>query len=237
MKPSAPIVAVALLGSAVALVWLVRKEPHTSATETAAVSVEVRDADAAAPPAPEALPSLPPSQEQTAATAVRAEPELPRSPLPGEAVTMPLIQLIEDQRASNPSNAPRALQEGLPNLHPQLAKTELAFGAEPIDESWARGQETDILAKISQQQGLALLDLRVECRSTMCRLQMGQPGSQGAPAFRDLVKEIGMEPQWVMSLAGRGGSLNTVAYMWRDGYAPARPGLRSIADGDVEQKP
>ena len=231
MRPSAPIVAAVLLGSAVALVWFMRKEPPTGAAETAAALVDVIDADEAA----EARPSSPPPQQQTADTSARAEPELPRSPLPGEAVTMPLIQLIEDQRAFNVSRAPRGIQE-LPNLHPQLAKTELAFAAEPIDESWARGQETEVLAKISQQQ-LAPLDLRVECRSTMCRLQMAQPGSQGAPAFRDIVKEIGMEPQWVMSLAGRVGSVNTVAYMWRDGYAPARPGLRSIADGDVEQPP
>ena len=233
MRLRAPIVAAVLLGSAVALVWLVRKEPQTVESETSAASVDVRDADDAGRPADETPPSFSAaSQERTADNAAHTDPEPPRSPLPGDALTTPLTQLMEDQRALNLGRAPFGIDEGFP----QLAHSERAFAAEPIDESWARGQQTEILSEISQLQGLALLDLRVECRSTMCRVQMSQPRGDGAPAFRDVAKAIGMEPQWVMSLAGPGGSLNTVGYLWRDGYAPARPGLRTIV-GDPEQAP
>ena len=225
MRLRAPLIAAALLGSAVAVVWFTREEPVARAPQVSsppALPVELPAADDAAPP----------PQQRTADNAARAEPELPRSPLPGDALTTPLTQLMEDQRALNLGRAPFGIDEGFP----QLAHSERAFAAEPIDESWARGQQTEILSEISQLQGLALLDLRVECRSTMCRVQMSQPRGDGAPAFRDVAKAIGMEPQWVMSLAGPGGSLNTVGYLWRDGYAPARPGLRTNV-GDPEQAP
>jgi hypothetical protein len=174
------------------------------------------------PVAEEAAPA--PQQLAAAATASSSRE---RSPLPGEALTTPLIQLLEDQRAANPAGAPPGFGQGSPN---PFAKTELAFGAEPIDEPWARGQEANLLARISQLQGLALLDLRVECRSTMCRLQMSHPVAQDGTAFRTVVQALGMEPQWAMSLAGRNGSFNSIAYLWREGHAAARPALASGAD-------
>lgn len=206
MRLRAPLIAAALLGSAVAVVWFTREEPVARAPQVSsppALPVELPAADDAAPP----------PQQRTANDAARAEPELPRSPL-------------------NLGRAPFGIDEGFP----QLAHSERAFAAEPIDESWARGQEAEVLGKISQLQGLALLDLRVECRSRMCRIQMAQPLGQAEPPFRDVAAAIGMEPQWVMSLAGPGGSLNTVGYLWRDGYAPARPGLRTNV-GDPDQAP
>jgi hypothetical protein len=112
----------------------------------------------------------------------------------------------------------------LPRVESQLTESERAFGAEPVDASWAAGAEADALGKVARINGLKLLDLRVECRSTMCRLQMAQPGGQGTIPFTDVIGAIGLEPHWVMSLEGRAGSLNTVAYLWREGFAPARRG-------------
>ena len=226
MRFRAPLVAAVLLGGAITLVWLQRDEPASVVPEGA--SSPALDA---APPAVDdgqqaidsAVPSFPPApRERAADAAASVAPELPRSPLPGEALTTPLVQLFEDQRALR-QPAPAGIGQEFPRGLPQIAESERAFAAEPIDASWAAGAEADVLGKVAQMNGLKLLDLRVECRSTMCRLQMAQPGGQDNTRFQDVLGAIGLEPQWAMSLAGRTGSLNTVAYLWREGLAPPRP--------------
>ena len=214
MRYRAPIIAAALLGLAVALVWFRREEPQNAVSEPVAVSDDP-------PPSDEVRPSFPPApQERVADGAARAAPEPPRSPLPGEALTTPLTQLIEDQRGfSRPQ--PTGNEQEFPPFQPRIAESERAFAAEHVDTSWAAGAEANILGKVSLINGLELLDLRVACRSTLCLLQMAQPGGPGTP-FHDVLDAIDLEPQWVMSLGGRGGSLNTVAYLWRDGFAPER---------------
>lgn len=235
MRLRAPIVATALLVSAVALVWLVRNDPASPVPEIVALPPAATSAGDTRPSDEERLVLPPTPQERVANTAV-APPEVQRSPLPGEAPTTPLLELMERQRALRQPEPPGLAQE-FPRIQPQLEESERAFGAEPIDESWAPGAEANVLGKISVINGLELLDLRVECRSTMCRLQTSQPGGKDATPFSDVLGATGMQPQWVMSLAGRGtGSLNTVAYLWREGYAPARPGMRYEASPDADDQ-
>jgi hypothetical protein len=199
MRLRAPIIAAALLGSAIALVWLLREQPAS----TVAVPVSLPPTEPVAGAA-----DTPPATAD-----VVSEP--PRAPLPAEATTALSLQLQSQLRA---------LGEDFPR---QLEGAERVFAAEPVDESWALDAQADVLGAISQLGGLALLSVGVECRSTMCRLQMSQPQREGAAPARDIVAAIGLQPQWVMQLPGRGtGTLNTVAYLWREGFAPARPGMR-----------
>jgi hypothetical protein len=199
MRFRAPIIAAVLLGSAVALVWLLRERPAS----TVAVTVSLPPAEPVAGAA-----DAPPATAD-----VVSEP--PRAPLPAEATTALSLQLQSQLRA---------LGEDFPR---QLEGAERVFAAEPVDESWALDAQADVLGAISQLGGLALLSVGVECRSTMCRLQMSQPQREGAAPAREIIKAIGLQPQWVMQLPGRGtGTLNTVAYLWREGFAPARPGMR-----------
>jgi hypothetical protein len=227
MRFRAPLVAAAFLGGAVTLVWLDRDEPRSTVSEAvslpppAAKPVAVADSEATSE---EARPSLPPAPQQRPtdpATTAVADP--PRSPLPGEALTTPLIQLIEDQRAFRTQPPPAGVAQELTGVRPQIAEVELAFAAEPIDVSWAAGAEANVLGKIAQINGLELVDLRVECRSTQCRVQLTQPVWRGTTPPTDVIGATGLEPHWVLSLLGRGGSLDTVAYLWREGFAPARP--------------
>jgi hypothetical protein len=220
MRLRAPIIAAALLGSAVMLVWSLSEQP----VSTVAVPVSLPPAEPVAAAADTPPASLPAPQERSAG--VVSEP--PRAPLPGEAATTPLLQLLEDQRPAIQSQLP-ALGDDFPR---HLERAERAFAAEPVDESWALGAQANVLNKISQVNGLALLNLGVECRSTMCRLQMSEPQREGAAPARDIVAAIGLQPQWIMSLAGRGGSVNTVAYLWREGFAPVRPERDLPSDDD-----
>ncbi len=237
MRYRALIIAAGLLGLAVALVWFRREQPQDAVSEAVSLPPAVLEPVAVSddPPASDEVRArFPPApQERVADGATRAAPEPPRSPLPGEALTTPLTQLLEDQRAFRRAQ-PTENQQEFPPFQPRIAESERAFAAEPVDTAWAAGAETNVLGTIAQINGLELLDLRVECRSTLCRLQMAQPGGPGTVPFHDVIDAIDLEPHWVISLAGRGGgSLNTVAYLWREGFAPPRPGApEEPSDGD-----
>jgi hypothetical protein len=107
---------------------------------------------------------------------------------------------------------------------PGLVEGERAFAAEPIDGSWAPGAEATLLAKFAQMPGLELIDLDVECRSTMCRFVLTQPTGPARAGSPDpwaiLRQELGMKPRWMMSIVDRPGapSSKSIAYLWREGF-------------------
>lgn len=219
---TAPIVGGTAIAFAVALVWYLRPEPKASlvpdAAEAPAPSRQA--ADNVAPP----VAVVTPNDESTAGTV----PDAARSPLPGETPAMPMAQLLADRQQNliardNPDGG------GFP---PGLVEGEREFAAEPIDATWAPGAEAGLLAKFAQMPGLKLIDLQVECRSTMCRLQLTQPtgpAAQGSPMpFNILRDEIGLTPRWMMSIVDSPGAptSKSIAYLWREGVAPERgPGV------------
>jgi hypothetical protein len=119
---------------------------------------------------------------------------------------------MADLRAQRQKDAP-----------PQVAEGEREFAAEPVDAAWAAGAEADMLAKFAQMPGLKLIDLQVECRSTMCRLQLTQPGvpDGSRQPFSLLRDSVGLEPRWMMVVPEPGGPVKSVAYLWRPGFAPS----------------
>jgi hypothetical protein len=127
--------------------------------------------------------------------------------------------------------------ERLP-LPAELVMGEQEFAREPIDATWAPGAEADLLAAFAQMPGLELIDLQVECRSTMCRLELTQPrsapGEPGTPPLEALLEPIDMQPRWIMGVVdGPFGSapLKSFAYLWRDGFpSQPRPGQPHATD-------
>jgi hypothetical protein len=133
--------------------------------------------------------------------------------------------------------------DGIP---PGLTQGELEFAAEPVDGDWAPGAEADLLAKLAQVPNLRLIDVQVECRSTMCRLQLTQPvdppaesgpreralSLEGRPRpFNLLNDSIGLEPRWMMVVGDGTGPMRSVAYLWRAGFAPRQqPGQPQETD-------
>ena len=217
MRLTAPAVGVAAVVLASALVSLFRPGADkrvVPAEEPAAVRPPVV---ANAPTAPIAAPAAPAPGMPPRALAPDGDPaaasSVERAPLPGETPSTPMANLLAGRT------------EGPP---PQLIEGERAFAAEPVDAAWAPGAEADLLAKFAQMRGLSLIDLQVECRSTMCRLQLTQPG--GAPAaeggprpFNILLDSVGLEPRWMIALGRRGEPMSSIAYLWRDGFAPPKP--------------
>jgi hypothetical protein len=227
LRLTAPIISGATIGVAVALVWYFRPQPESSfvpdaaeAPESAADNVAARIGElSSAEETP--LAAAPPSAE----SAVAEVPDPPRSPLPGETPATPMAQMLADRQQNvivrdNPDGG------GLP---PGLVEGEREFAAEPIDATWAPGAEAGLLARFAQMPGLKLIDLQVECRSTMCRFQLTQPTGptmQGSPSAFDVLRdEFGLTPRWMMSVVDRPNAPTgrSIAYLWRDGFAPERP--------------
>jgi hypothetical protein len=112
---------------------------------------------------------------------------------------------------------------------PGLAEGEREFAAEPIDAAWAPGAEADLLAKFAQMPGLKLIDLQVQCRSTMCQLQLTQPPAtlrqDGLTPFTILNDQIDLTPRWMMVVVDGVGAptgtqpIKSLAYYWREGFA------------------
>jgi hypothetical protein len=102
-----------------------------------------------------------------------------------------------------------------------IVEGEREFAAEAVDLAWAPGAEAELLAKLAQDPSLEIIDVQVECKSTMCRLQLTQPDpGDESPRFNVLVRSLGLEPRWAMALRDQSGALKSVAYLWREGFAP-----------------
>ena len=106
----------------------------------------------------------------------------------------------------------RALQD------PELNSIEMAFAAEPVDPLWATGVERNILGQLAQA-NLRLVTMQVECRTSMCRVQLMESPSKSPDmaAFRDLVRGFGLDVWRMQNLGNQSGATTTVAYLARPG--------------------
>ncbi len=107
---------------------------------------------------------------------------------------------------------------------PGLAGMEQAFAAERVDPLWATGMEGNILGHIAQA-NLQLVTMQVECRTSMCRVQLMERPSKSADmnAFRDLVRGFGLDVWRMQNLGNQSGATTTVAYLARrESMSPAQ---------------
>ncbi len=125
--------------------------------------------------------------------------------------------LLPDQVALTPmeqkAQSARALQE------PGLAGIEQAFVAERVDPLWATGMERTILDHLAQANGLEVATMQVECRTSMCRVQLIEPPSKpwNPGAFHDLVRDFGLDVWRVNRFADQNGTPTLVAHLARPG--------------------
>ena len=135
-------------------------------------------------------------------------------PAPDDPAEPPV--LLPDQVALTPmeqkAQSARALQD------PELTSIEMAFAAERVDPLWATGVERNILDQIAQA-NLQLVTMHVECRTSMCRVQLMERPSKSPDmaAFRDLVRGFGLDVWRMHNLGNQSGATTTVAYLARPG--------------------
>jgi len=108
--------------------------------------------------------------------------------------------------------------------NPELAGMEQAFAAERVDPLWATGMEGNILGHLAQA-NLQLVTMQVECRTSMCRVQLMERPSKSPDmtAFRDLVRGFGLDVWRMQNLGNQSGATTTVAYLARrESMSPAQ---------------
>lgn len=135
-------------------------------------------------------------------------------------------------REQAPPQPPELTLQGI-QLPPPLLESESAFAVEPIDPLWASQTEAHILREIAALTARPMFTLQVECRSTICRLQVVEPDKappdaratgNGVPesvaafasSMRELVTRSGLESRGAMSVPNRFGSRVLVAYFARE---------------------
>jgi hypothetical protein len=98
---------------------------------------------------------------------------------------------------------------------------EQAFAAERVDPLWATGMEGTILGQLAQA-NLQLVTMQVECRTSMCRVQLMERPSKNPDmaAFRDLVRGFGLDVWRMENLGNQSGATTTVAYLARRQPSP-----------------
>lgn len=146
---------------------------------------------------------------------------------------------LDTQRVT-PSLAELMLPDG--QLPPPLSDAQATFAAEPADPAWAPAAEARILSEIAAATGRPMVTLQVECRSTVCRLQvverdLAPPGSarsddSGVPqavtamasSTRHFLSRIGLEPRGAMSIPDASGSRVLLAYFGRYFAEKPQPG-------------
>jgi hypothetical protein len=94
---------------------------------------------------------------------------------------------------------------------------EQAFAAERVDPLWATGMEGTILGQLAQAKGLQVVTMHVECRTSMCRVQlMHLPSKSLDPAaFKDQVSDLGLDLWRLVAFVDQNGTPTSVAYLAR----------------------
>ena len=199
MRASAVVVGGVAIGLAVAIVWYFGPGGQTSEESTPVV-----DSARALPSTSEGGASRSPGAAETTADV----PEPTAASAPASTRGAPVALAASPAYIPVPfEQQPRSVEEG-----------EQVFSAETVDATWAPGAESNILGRFSRVNGLALSALQVECRTTMCKLQVAAPKSSSGAGdiFGFFNNSLGIQPRWVQIVVDDAGTMQWFAYVGRD---------------------
>ena len=192
----------------IVVVWLIPYDPQPDGgirvpppvapvVTSPATSPRVQAASGRAQVAPESVPDI-------------AEPPAPKPQTPATTMAMPL-QMWGERGLSGPVSS-------------LFQQKENAFVAEPLDPLWSRSREAEILGQMAQISGLRLINIEVECRTSMCRVQWTQNAPvfvegevRGMPndVYEDLLARLGYTETIPVGTAGDAGGMTSLTYLPR----------------------
>jgi hypothetical protein len=110
---------------------------------------------------------------------------------------------------------------------PMLEGIDAAFASEPVDSLWSLRMEGQILSEVAQMTDDNLVNVQVECRTSMCRVQLTQGMSlqldEVAPTAMQMLAKLfarldyGPPTPPVAMVRDGPSALTTVAYLRRAG--------------------
>ena len=199
-----------ILSVGVVLFGLVMLVPRVFEPRDAGVGQSVPAAETS--DAPAVHDEMPPPGGDLDGEAERAKPLLERPvPLPDRPTMMARPPELWNER-----DAPAPMLEG----------TDSAFANEPVDSLWSPRREGEILSAVAQMTESNLISAQVECRTSMCRVQLTQnvslqPEEVAPTAMQMLTKlfaslDYGAPTPPVAMVRDGPSALTTVAYLRRD---------------------
>ena len=125
----------------------------------------------------------------------------------------------ERERWENLRRAQRTAARKLrPSTPLQLtAQRAQRYESETVDRDWAPRAEAEILEKVSQT-GVQVLDLRVECRTSICRLDVLERANERSismPIAVALLQIADLQPSFPRQVESPAGARATVSYLAR----------------------
>jgi hypothetical protein len=189
----------------IVVVWLIPNDP-------------LPDGERQAPPPVAPVVATP---ESASTSATDDAPAISDPPAASNPVEPPVLRA--DEAALSPM-AQRA-KSALSLRDPGPDGVAQAFAAEPVDPFWATGMEGRILERLAQAKGLQVVTMQVECRTSMCRVQLVEfaPKQRDPGAFADLVRGFGLDVWRVNGLVDQSGTPTSVAYLGRhESLSPAQ---------------
>jgi hypothetical protein len=111
-----------------------------------------------------------------------------------------------------------AARKSRPLAQLQLAEQRAQlYESENVDRDWAPRAESEILEKVSET-GVQALDLRVECRTSICRLELlerANERSMSMPIAAALLQIADLQPSFPRRIESPAGARATVSYLAR----------------------
>ena len=209
MAPSSTRSIVIALAFVLLAVVLVVAHPWRDRPDGAAIGSDAAPADVEAPPlvarvtGPVTQPAPPPAE-------AAAEAGPPQQDL--KAVFEGVDPLLRERNVI--TRAPPPNQTG-----PEFVELELRFGGETADASWSRDMETRILDQLAQINGLKLVSLVAECRTTVCRVKLFHPPRTNALSsldkFLPISTNLGLAPVVQAATLGENGVPISLLYFQR----------------------
>jgi hypothetical protein len=93
----------------------------------------------------------------------------------------------------------------------------IEFGAQKRDPQWSQRTESMILSELAATPGLAAQSVAVECRETLCRVEIVHPRGvrPDRPLFDDSGDSLGVEGTMRALFIGQDGAPITLVYLKR----------------------
>jgi hypothetical protein len=152
--------------------------------------------------------------ESLSTAAIENAPVVSDEPAADDSTEPPV--LLPDQVLLTPME--QKAQSARALIEPGMAGIEQAFAAERVDPLWATGMEGNILGQLAQA-NLQLVTMQVECRTSMCRVQLVEGPSERTDAgtFHDLVRDLGLDVWRVNGSVDQNGTRTLIAHLARLG--------------------
>ena len=155
------------------------------------------------------------TQDVAASVSGREQQQGVQEAIPERTVLPPMTQVLQDL-------------ELLPPI-PEFAEAVRDFASQTDDAPWSEATESHIFGQISQATGLGASDVQVDCRTTMCRVQLSNPVSTLNPRYRslnELVDTFGLETLWLWAAPDSNGNPINLVYLQRGGTSTTQSDAR-----------